>query len=76
MKVVAFIEPPHGEVIEKILQHCGMWQASSPRAPPDVGGLVLELDAAYSDSSIGSQDQADQSRELTYVVIDTFQATF
>jgi hypothetical protein len=41
-----------------------------------VDGLVLELDAAYSDSSIGSPDQADQSQELTYVDIDTFLATF
>ncbi len=76
MKVVAFLEPPQGEVIEKILLHCGLWQPSIPRAPPDVDGLVLELDAAYSDSSIGSPDQADQSQELTYVDIDTFLATF
>ena len=76
MKVVSFIEPPQGEVIEKILQHCGLWQASvSPRAPPEVSGLVLELDATYSDSSIGSADQ-DQSQELTYVDIDTFLAGF
>ena len=38
--------------------------------------LVLDLDAAYSDSSISSPDQADQSQELTYVDIDTFLATF
>jgi len=38
--------------------------------------LVLDLDAAYSDSSIGSPEQADQSQELTYVDIDTFLATF
>ena len=49
-----FAEPPQGEVIEKILQHCGLWQASAPRAPPDVDGLVLELDSSYSDSPIGS----------------------
>ena len=34
MKVVAFIEPPQGDVIEKILRHCGLWCPSSPRAPP------------------------------------------
>ncbi|MFV1963984.1 MAG: hypothetical protein ACC628_01070 [Pirellulaceae bacterium] len=67
MKVVAFLEPQapersdgRGEVIEEILKHCGLWQASTPRAPPDVDGLVLELDAAYSASSIGSTDQADR----------------
>ena len=79
MKVVAFIEPRapersngRGEVIEEILRHCGLWQASAPRTP----GLVLELDAAYSASSTGFSEQADQSQELTYVDIDTFLATF
>ena len=76
MKVVAFIERPQNDVIEKILQHCGLWQSSTPKAPPDVAGLVFELDAAYSASSIVSPDQADQSQELTYVDIDTFLASF
>ena len=35
-----------------------------------------ELDAAYSNSSIGSPDQADPSQELTYVDIDTFLSSF
>ena len=39
-------------------------------------GLVLELDAAYSDSSLGLSDQADESQDLTYVDIDTFLANF
>ena len=39
-------------------------------------GLVLELDAAYSDSSIGSSDQADESLDLRYVDIDLFLGTF
>ena len=76
MKVVSFIESRQDEVIEKILRHCGLWSASAPRAPPDMDGLVLELDAAYSDNSVGSPDQADQSQELTYVDIDTFLASF
>ena len=83
LKVVAFLEPRapersdgRGEVIEKILHHCGLWQASAPRAPPDVEGLVRELDAAYSGSAIGSPDQADESQELTYDDIDTFLASF
>jgi len=76
MKVVAFIEPPQGDVIEEILPHCGLWQSPAPRGPPDVDGLVLELDAAYSDSAIDSPDQADESQDLTYVDIDTFLANF
>jgi len=36
MKVAAFIEPPQGAVIEKILRHCGLWQPSTPRPPPPV----------------------------------------
>jgi len=76
MKVVSFIEPPQADLIEEILRHCGLWQASAPRAPPDVDGLVLELDAAYSANSIGSSGQSDESRELTYVDIDTFLASF
>jgi hypothetical protein len=76
MKVISFIDPPQRDVIEEILQHCRLWQASAPRAPPDVDNLVLELDAAYSDSSIDFPDQADQPQELTYVDIDTFLTTF
>jgi hypothetical protein len=76
MKVVAFLEPPQREVIEKILLHCGLWQASSPRAPPDVDGLVLDPDAAYSDSAIGSLDQADQSQELTSDFSNCTKASF
>ena len=76
MKVVSFIEPPQTDVIEDILKHCGLWQSSSPRAPPDAEGLVLELDAAYSANSIGSPDHADTTQELTYVDIDTFLASF
>ena len=76
MKVVAFIEPPQSDVIEEILQHCGLWHSSAPRAPPESEDLVLELDAAYTDSSIGSPDAAEQPQELTYVDINTFLATF
>ncbi|MDA1055648.1 MAG: hypothetical protein O3C40_35075, partial [Planctomycetota bacterium] len=53
MQVVALIEPRapapsdgRGDVIEEILKHCGWWPTSAPRAPPDVDGLVLDLDAA------------------------------
>ena len=59
-----------------ILKHCGLWQASSARAPPDVEDLVLDLDFEFSDSPIESTDQAAESQELTYVDIDTFLASF
>ena len=71
--MVAFIEPPQRAVIEKILRHCGLWQASAPRAPPDAEGLVHDLDGCFSDSPTGSSDQAG---ELTFVDMDTFEATF
>ena len=67
MKVVAFIEPPQGDVIEKILKHCGLWCPAAPRAPP-AGDLHVHDPGGDSAAS-------DESRELTYVDIDTFEAT-
>ncbi len=68
MKVVAFIEPPQGDVIENILRHCGLWCPSSPRAPPTEDSWVHDPD--------GDSAASDEPRELTYVDIDTFEATF
>ena len=48
-------------VIEKILRHCGLWNPSSPRAPP------------AGDTSVHDPDEPP---EPTYVDIDTFEATF
>lgn len=48
MKVVEFIEPPQGDVIEKILRHCGLWFASTPRPPPDTQDLVYEPDDVWA----------------------------
>ena len=76
MKVVSFIEPPQTDVIEAILKHCGLWQSRSPRGPPDVHELVLELDAAYSGHSFDAPSEAVVSRELTYVDIHIFLASF
>jgi len=76
MKVVSFIEPPQTDVIEAILKHCGLWESRSPRGPPDVHELVLELDATYSGHSFDAPTEADESHELTYVEIDTFLASF
>ena len=76
MKVVAFIEPPQAEVIEKILRHCGLWQdRPSSRAPPDVDELAQSLDTCYAGSQAGVP-QPVQAQEPSYVDIDTFLATF
>ncbi len=64
MKVIAFIEPPQGEVVERVLRHCGLWH---PRPPP--------TESSVHDNA-GDDDSYDESRELTYVDEDTFGATF
>ena len=66
MKIVSFIDPPQEAVIEKILRHCGLWKASSPRGPPDSVGSVHNL----------NYESMDQTPELTCVDMDTFLATF
>jgi len=50
----------------------GLWRASAPRAPPDVAGLVHDLDGGFWDSQAAS---SDQPQELTFVEMDTFLAT-
>ena len=72
MKVIAFIEPPQADVIEKILRHCGLWHASSPRGPPVGDSWVHDPDGA----SDGQTASSDEPRELIYVDSDTFEATF
>ncbi len=75
MKVLAFIEPPQAQVIEKILRHCDLWQEPLSRPPPDTNGLARDLDFCFSvDKSDCSGP--DQVQELTYVDIDTFIAPF
>ena len=71
MKVVAFIEPPQGDVIEKILRHCGLWCPSSPRAPPAGDGLVHDPNGNWESASA-----SQELRELTFVDEATFWATF
>jgi hypothetical protein len=71
MKVIAFIEPPQGEVIEKILKHCGVWCPSSPRAPP-TGDLRVHDPAGDWDSDSACQEP----REVTFVDEATFWASF
>ena len=89
MKVIAFIEPPQGALIEKILRHCGLWNPSSPRAPPADWGLSQFSSATrsaaakmgLSPSAAAASppeffDERDEPGEWTYVDIDTFEATF
>jgi hypothetical protein len=68
MKVIAFIDPPQGAVIEKILRHCGLWHPSTPRAPPAGDGWVHDPDNPTVSS--------DEFRELTRADTDTFETIF
>ena len=68
MKIVAFIEAPQGDVIEKILRHCGLWCPAAARAPSAGDLRVHDPD---SDSAV-----SDESRELTFADEATFWATF
>ncbi len=50
MAVVSFIEKrDQADVIEKILNHCGLWHRSAPRAPPQATGPPVQpvLDLQY-----------------------------
>ena len=38
MKIIAFIEAYQGDVIRKILEHCGLWHDPPSRAPPNASG--------------------------------------
>lgn len=75
-------DPPQGEVIEKILRHCGLWHPSVPRAPPvvdDWGPSTASLWSAsddFSDSPAESFDQRNAWDGWAYVDIDVFEATF
>ena len=70
MKVIAFIEPPQRDVIERILRHCGLWPPSTPRPPPAEDAWGHDGDADSQSAS------SDEPREVTYVDMDTFWATF
>lgn len=61
MKIVAFIEPPQEEVIEKILKHCGLWEDPNERAPPVLDGFV---------------EDPEKVLDYEYVEIDTFLSEF
>ena len=58
-------------MLEKILRHCGLWHASSPRAPP-AGGLHVHDPDGDWESDSASQEPG----ELTFVDEAVFWATF
>ena len=37
MKIIAFIEADQGDIIGKILEHCGLWEDPPSRGPPGPG---------------------------------------
>ena len=41
MKLIAFIQPDQGAVIEKILRHCGLWEEAPARDHPPVPEPVM-----------------------------------
>jgi len=61
MKIIAVIEARQGDVIRKILQHCGLWHDPPPRGPPGQsrpcrparpthdadGGITYEVDPDF-----------------------------
>jgi len=56
MKIISFIERDRGDVIERILRHCGLWQGpirtlATARAPP-----------------AGAEQVTDERRELQLVL--------
>ena len=85
MKVVAFIEPPQGAVIEKILRHCGLWQPSTPRPPPAIDDWAPSRGSPWRSASddfsdiladipVESFDQSNASDDWTYADGDECEA--
>ena len=54
MAVVSFIDPPQKEVINKILEHCGLRRSPEARPPPDDDGLPHELDYVDFDTFLAT----------------------
>ena len=78
LKVVAFLEPPQGDVIEKILRGHRraamvdwLWCPAAPRAPPAGDLRVYDPDGNW-ESDLRSQEP----REQTFVDETTFWATY
>jgi hypothetical protein len=54
------------------LRHCGLWQPSSLQAPPAGRGWVHDPDGDADSLTAASA----AVREVTFVDMDTFEATF
>ena len=52
-------QPPQRDVIERILKHCGLWQASMPRPPPG-GTIVVNVPEDEGDGKAGGFDEPDE----------------
>jgi hypothetical protein len=88
MKIVSFIERCQGDVIEKILRHCGLWEgplrtSTGARSPPHSSDRAsaqhdLEIipDLEYQPSerieSDGRESPAEATRELQLVLDPEF----
>jgi hypothetical protein len=49
MKILSFIEARQGDVIRKILQHCGLWQDPPSRSPPSPSAAAPAAPAGPDD---------------------------
>ncbi len=88
MKIVSFIERCQGDVIEKILRHCGLWEgplrtSARPRPPPQSShhastqhDLDFVPDTEFSDSECCESEyrgsRAEATRELQLVLDPEF----
>lgn len=54
MKIISFIEARQGDVVRKILQHCGLWHDPSARASPkpssasQAAGSIPQTDPGFT----------------------------
>ncbi len=53
MKIIGFIERHQGDMIEKILRHCGLWEEAPTRDPPPLPeAAILALDEDWSSGAV------------------------
>jgi hypothetical protein len=84
MKIISFIERSQGDVIERILRHCGLWEGplrtrASPRAPPRncrraanaPNEVELVTDSEFLESE-RLEAQLGEARELQLVLAPEF----